>query len=67
MLDSTLVLFCNMQATGGGHQTKDQFWVLGGNANNYFRTGRFLRWASGREGENAPTNGILTALAVAFC
>jgi hypothetical protein len=62
MLDSTIVLFCNMQATGGGHQTDNLFWVLGGNCNGYFRSGRYLRWASGKADVQAPTNGILTAI-----
>lgn len=62
MLDSTLVLYCNLQATGGGHGTDDLLWILGGNCNNYFRSGRFLRWSSGSNGQRAPTNGILTAL-----
>jgi hypothetical protein len=62
MLDSTLVLYVNMQATGGGHQTDDLLWILGGNAGGYFKTGRFLRWASGESGKKAPTNGVLTAL-----
>ncbi len=62
MLDSTLVLYCNMQATGGGHQTKDLFWVLGGNCDGYLKTGRFLRWPSGSSGQGSPTNGILAAI-----
>lgn len=62
MLDSTLVLFCNMQATGGGHQTSGLFWMLAGNCNQYFNTGRFLRWPSGNADKQAPTNGVLAAI-----
>ena len=62
MLDSTLVLYCNMQATGGEHQTKDLLWVLGGNCNGHLRSGRFLRWASGMQGQGTPTNRILAAI-----
>ncbi len=62
MIETTVVLFTNMQRSGGGHQTEDLFWILGGNHDNYFKTGRFLRWAGGKEGESIPQNRILTAL-----
>jgi hypothetical protein len=62
MLDSTLVLYCNLQATGGGHQTGDLFWMLGGNCRQYLKTGRYLRWPSGTNGRGAPTNGVLAAI-----
>lgn len=62
LIESTVVLFCNMQRTGGGHQTQDLFWLLGGNHDGYFETGRFLRWAGGQEGTSIPQNRILTSL-----
>lgn len=62
LIETTAVLFCNMQRSGGGHQTKDLFWILGGNYDGYFKTGRFLRWASGRQGESLPHNQVLAAM-----
>jgi hypothetical protein len=62
MLDNTLVLYANLQRTGGGHQVDNLIWMLGGNCDNYFKTGRYLPWASGVEGQSVPTNGILTAI-----
>jgi hypothetical protein len=62
MLDNTLVLFANMQRTGGGHQTDNVIWLLAGNCDNYFKSGRYIPWASGTAGRAAPTNGVLTAV-----
>lgn len=60
MLDNTLVLFTNTQATGGGHQTDDIKWIMAGNLDGYFKTGRYLRHVGGSDG--VPQNGILTAV-----
>ncbi len=62
MLDSTLLLYANMQRTGGGHQTDNLIWFLGGNVGNAFKMGRWLPALSGKIGQSAPTNGILTAI-----
>ncbi|HMJ13922.1 MAG TPA: DUF1552 domain-containing protein, partial [Polyangiaceae bacterium] len=62
MLDNTVVLLANMQRTGGGHHTDDLPWILAGNSGGYFKTGRMLRWASGKEQQNKPQNCILAAL-----
>jgi len=62
LLDNTLVLFANQQRTGGGHQTDNLIWFLAGNANNHFKTGRYIPWVSGTERQTAPTNGILTSI-----
>jgi hypothetical protein len=62
LLDSTLVLFANMQRTGGGHQVDNLIWFVAGNCDGYFKTGRYLPWVSGQSGKTAPTNGVLAAL-----
>jgi len=62
LIETTVVLFCNMQRTGGGHATQDLCWILGGNHDNYFKTGRYLRWAGGQEGESIPQNQVLAAI-----
>jgi hypothetical protein len=66
MIKNTLVLLANMQRTGGGHQTDNMIWFLAGNADGYFKQGRWLPWVSGTDGKTAPTNGLLTALANAM-
>jgi hypothetical protein len=62
LLDNTLVLYTNMQRTGGGHQTDNLIWFLAGNCDGAFKSGRFLPNASGKAGQMAPTNGIFTAV-----
>jgi hypothetical protein len=62
MLDNTLVLFGNNMRTGAGHGLDDLAWILAGNADGYFETGRMLRWISGREGSHLPQNRILTEI-----
>lgn len=62
MIESTIVLYANQQRTGGGHQTDNVMWFLAGNCDGYFKLGRHVPWASGRTGQTAPTNGILTAI-----
>lgn len=62
MLDSTVVLFANLQRTGGGHQTDNLPWLLAGSASGYFRTNQFLAWPSGTQGTSAPQNGVLAAI-----
>ena len=61
MIETTVVLLCNMQRTGGGHQTDDLFWIMGGNYDGYFKTGRYLRWAGGGT-EKIPHNRLLTSI-----
>jgi Protein of unknown function (DUF1552) len=62
LIETTVVLYCNMQRSGGGHQTQDLFWLMGGNYDNYFKTGRYLRWPSGKDGTSIPQNQILTSI-----
>jgi hypothetical protein len=62
MIDNTLVLYTNMQRTGGGHQTDNLIWFLAGNCDNAFKSGRYLQWSSGKPGQTVPSNGILTAI-----
>lgn len=61
LIETTVVLFCNMQRSGGGHQTDDLFWILGGNYDGYFKTGRYLRWA-GNGGSKIPHNQLMTSI-----
>ncbi len=46
LLDSTVVVYCG-QIANGYHDTDDLPWIVAGNANGYFRTGRFLQYAKG--------------------
>lgn len=62
LLDTTVVLFCHMQRSGGGHQTNDIFWIMGGNHDGYFRTGRYLRWAGGQQNQSIPHNRVMTSV-----
>jgi hypothetical protein len=62
LIETSVALYCNMQRTGGGHQTQDIFWLLGGNFDGYFRTGRYLRWAGGQQGQSIPHNQVLVSL-----
>jgi hypothetical protein len=43
MLDNTLVLWCNELGKGNSHTRNDAPFVLAGNVNGYFRTGRYLQ------------------------
>ncbi len=61
LIETTVVLFCNMQDSGGGHGTKDLKWILGGNHDGYFKTGRFLRYAGGGK-DSIPQNQIFTSV-----
>ena len=61
MIENTLVLFMNMQRTGGGHQTNDLTWFLAGNADGFFDTGRFVRLQP-----HVPTTRLLTSIAHAM-
>lgn len=60
MIDNTIVLFANLQRTGGGHQTDDIKWILAGNAGGYFKSGQYLRRVAGNS--DAPQNGVLAAI-----
>ncbi len=60
LLDRTLIVFTNLQRTGGGHQLDDVPLLLAGNCNGYFKTGQFLRWAGGVLGQHTPMNAVLT-------
>ena len=62
MFDNTVILFANMQRTGGGHQTDNLPWIIAGSGGGYFKTGRFLPWPSGTPGQNIPQNRVLASL-----
>jgi hypothetical protein len=62
LIETTVVLYCNMQKSGGGHETQDLFWLMGGNYDGYFKTGRYLRWPSGKDGTSIPQNQVLTSI-----
>jgi Protein of unknown function (DUF1552) len=66
LLDRTMVVVCNLQRTGGGHQLNDLPFFIAGNANNYFRTGRFYRWASGATNKELPINHALAEVSAAM-
>jgi hypothetical protein len=60
MLDNSLVVFLNNMNNGAGHgYTSGVPFLLAGNCQNTFRTGRYVKFAS----PNQPHNGILTAIA----
>ncbi len=62
MFESSVLLFANLQRTGGGHHTDNLPWILAGSCGGYFKTGQFIPWPSGSDRDSAPQNGILTAL-----
>ncbi len=66
MIENTLLLYTNMQRSGGGHQVDNLQWFLAGNSNGYFKHGRYLPWLSGTANRTAPTNGIFTSIANAM-
>ncbi len=62
LLESTVVLLTNLQNTGGGHRSVELGWILGGNFDGAFKTGRYLEWTSGKTGTQATSNALYTAL-----
>lgn len=66
LLDRTVIVVSNLQRTGGGHQLDDLPFFIAGNANGYFKTGRFHRWASGTEGQGIPINRALAEVSAAM-
>lgn len=62
LIETTVVVFANMQETGGNHRTDRLTWILGGNFDGYFNTGRYIPWASGTANEPVPHNRILTSI-----
>ncbi len=62
LFDNTVILFANMQRTGGGHQTNNLPWIVAGSAGGHFKTGRYLQWPSGANGKDIPHNRVLAAL-----
>ncbi len=62
LIETTVVVFANMQETGGNHRTDRLTWILGGNFDGYFNTGRYIPWASGKADEPVPHNRILTSI-----
>jgi hypothetical protein len=63
MLDNTLVVVTN--AMGSNHDSKIQPFVIIGNADNYFQTGRYLQYETSN-GLGQAHNGVLVALANAM-
>ena len=62
MLDNTVILFANNMEVGAAHSTRDLPWVLAGGGGGHFKTGRFVRWASGEPDKTIPQNILLTSL-----
>jgi len=62
LIDTTVVLFANMQRSGGGHQTNDLIWLLAGNHDKQYKTGRFLRWVGGTPNQNVSQARLFTSL-----
>jgi hypothetical protein len=62
LFDNSVALFANLQRTGGGHHTDNLPWILAGSCGGYFKPGRFYAWPSGKTGQSAPQNGVLTAI-----
>lgn len=61
MLDSTLVLWTDMFSSGGGHNVFRVPWVLAGNVDGYFRTGRHVVTA-----KDVAVNGLFVSIANAL-
>jgi hypothetical protein len=61
MLDNTLVLYVDSLANGAGHTVTRLPWILAGNANGYFRSGRHVALPS----DTAP-NGLFVSIAEAM-
>ncbi len=66
LLDRTIVVVSNLQRTGGGHELADLPFFIAGNANGYFKTGRFIRWASGQNNVHMPINYALAEVSAAM-
>lgn len=66
VFDSSVIVFANMQRTGGGHQTDDLPWLVVGSAGGALSTGRYLRWPSGTDGQNVAQNRLFATLCRAF-
>jgi hypothetical protein len=61
MLDNTVVMWCNELGNGNTHARKKLPLVLAGSAGGYFKTGRFLKYASA-----TPHSKLLVSLCQAF-
>jgi hypothetical protein len=57
LLDNTAVLWVNHMGNGGAHSSTKLPWVLAGRCGGYFKTGQFVRNATG-----VATNGVLISL-----
>lgn len=62
LIETTVVVFANMQQGGSNHRTDRLTWILGGNFDGYYNTGRYIPWASGTKNETVPHNRILASL-----
>ncbi len=62
LIETTVVLFGNMQDTGVGHKPTNLGWILGGNFDGYFKTGRYLEWPGGKTGEQTPHAQLFTSI-----
>ena len=51
-----------MQDTGVGHKPTNLGWILGGNFDGYFKTGRYLEWPGGKTGEQTPHAQLFTSI-----
>ena len=58
LLDRTLIVVANLQNSGGGHGIDDIPFLLAGNCNGYFKTGRVLRYTSGQSNQHIPVSRV---------
>ncbi len=61
MLDNTLVLWVDALSNGSGHHVTRLPWILAGNVNSRFKTGRHVQFAN-----DTATNGLFLAIADAL-
>jgi len=62
LIETTVVLFGNLQDTGVGHKPTNLGWILGGNFDGYFKTGRYLEWPGGQTGAQTPHARLFTSI-----
>lgn len=62
LIETTVVVFATMQNTGTGHNPFDLGWIVGGNFDGYFKTGRYLEFPGGKAGQQTPTAQLFTSI-----
>jgi hypothetical protein len=64
VLDNTLVLWTNEQTKGNNHDRHDLPYVVAGNVNGYFKTGRFVQFEGQKIGHNRLLVSLLNAMSI---